>query len=356
MKIFVVSEENDNRVAITPDIAKKFVALSYEVFVSVNAGMNAGFSNLEYETAGAVLCPTETKLKNSDVVFLINFQKLQYNPGTILITSQDIDLAFCEEHKLTVFALNRMPRTTRAQYMDILSSQASLAGYKAMIEASHELNRSIPLMMTTAGTIPAARVLVIGAGVAGLQAIATAKRLGAVVSAFDVRTSAREQVQSLGAKFIEVDSSEKTDGIYAKEMGDEYQKAQEKRLREILPSQDIVITTAQIPGKKAPLIIKADMIETMKKGAVVIDLAAKSGGNCEITASNKVVEKNGVKVIGFENILNLIPYDASRLYAKNMFAFLELLISKMKAQPDIAKIEDDILKATLVMHNGIKLE
>ena len=356
MKIFVVSEEKDNRVAVTPDIAKKFVDLSNEVFIAANAGMNAGFSNLEYETAGAVVCHSDTELKNADVVFSINFQKLKYNPGTVLISSQDIDLAFCEERKLTVFALNRMPRTTRAQYMDILSSQASLAGYKAMIEASHELNRSIPLMMTTAGTIPAARVLVIGAGVAGLQAIATAKRLGAVVSAFDVRTSAREQVQSLGAKFIEVESSEKTDGVYAKEMGEDYKKAQEKRLREVLPSQDIVITTAQIPGKKAPVIIKADMIETMKKGAVVIDLAAKNGGNCEITSSNKVVEKNGVKVIGFENILNLIPYDASRLYAKNIFAFFELLISKMKVQPDISDVDDDILKATLVMHNGIQLD
>lgn len=355
MKIFVVSEKNDNRVAVTPDIAKKFVDLEHEVHVAVDAGMNAGFSNVEYEKAGAMLCPADSGVKNADVVFSINFQKLQYEPGTILITSQVIDLTFCEEQKLTVLALDRMPRTTRAQYMDILSSQASLAGYKAMIEASHEINRAIPLMMTTAGTIPAARVLVIGAGVAGLQAIATAKRLGAVVSAFDVRTSAKEQVQSLGAKFIEVDAGEKIDGVYAKEMSEEYKKAQEKRLREVLPSQDIVITTAQIPGKKAPLIIKADMIETMKQGAVVIDLAAKSGGNCEITVSDKVVEKNGVKVIGFENILNLIPYDASKLYAKNIFAFFELLMSKMKIQPDITRIDDDILKATLVTHNGSKV-
>ena len=356
MKIFVVSEESDNRVAVTPDIAKKFVDLTHEVFVAVNAGVNAGFSNLEYEKSGAIPCQANSEAKNADVVFSINFQKLQYKPGAILIASQTIDVAFCEEQKLTVFALNRMPRTTRAQYMDVLSSQASLAGYKAMIEASHEINRAIPLMMTTAGTIPAARVLVIGAGVAGLQAIATAKRLGAVVSAFDVRTSAKEQVQSLGAKFIEVESSETTDGVYAKEMGEEYKRAQEKRLREILPLQDIIITTAQIPGKKAPLIIKADMIETMKEGAVVIDLAAKSGGNCEITVSDKIVEKNGVKVIGFENILNLIPYDASKLYAKNVFAFFELLMSKMKEQPDISKIDDDIIKATLVMYNGIKSE
>lgn len=356
MKIFVVSEESDNRVAVTPDIAKKFADLTHEVFVATNAGINAGFSDIEYKKSGAVLCPASSGLKGADVVFSINFQKLQYNPGTILITSQAIDLAFCEEQKLTVFALNKIPRTTRAQYMDVLSSQASLAGYKAMIEAAHEINRAIPLMMTTAGTIPAARVLVIGAGVAGLQAIATAKRLGAVVSAFDVRTSAKEQVRSLGAKFIEVDSRETTDGVYAKEMGEEYKRAQEKLLREILPSQDIVITTAQIPGKKAPLIIKADMIETMKKGALIIDLSAKSGGNCEITVSGKTVETNGVKVIGFDNILNIIPYDASKLYAKNVFAFFELLISKRQEQPDITKIDDPILKATLVIYNGIKVD
>lgn len=350
MKIFVVSEENDNRVSITPEIAKKFVDLGHEVIVAKNAGIRAGFSNLEYEKVGAKISSEQSESKNSDIIFSINFQKL--HSKAIWITSQDVNREFCEGQNLTVFALNKIPRTTRAQYMDVLSSQASLAGYKAIIEASHELNRAIPLMMTTAGTIPAAKVLVIGAGVAGLQAIATAKRLGAVVSAFDVRTSVKEQVQSLGAKFIEVNSDDKTDGIYAKEMSEEYKKAQEQQLRKVLPAQDIVITTAQIPGRRAPIIIKADMIETMKNGAVIIDLAAKSGGNCEITVPEKTIEKNGVKIIGFENILNLIPYDASRLYAKNVFAFFELLESRMKEQPDILKIEDDIIKATLVTYDG----
>ena len=264
--------------------------------------------------------------------------------GAILIGTQETT----NRRDLAVFALNKIPRTTRAQYMDVLSSQASLAGYKAMIEASHLLNRAIPLMMTTAGTIPAAKVLILGAGVAGLQAIATAKRLGAVVSAFDVRTSAKEQVESLGAKFVEVDSTEKTDGVYAKEMSDDYKKAQEQKLRDVLPNQDIVITTAQIPGKKAPVIIKSDMVETMKNGSVIIDLAAKTGGNCELTAPGRSIERDGVTIVGFENILNLIPYDASRLFAKNIFAFFELLVSKMAEQSDIAKIEDDIIKATLV--------
>lgn len=350
MKIFVVSEENDHRVSITPEIAKKFVDLGHEVIVTKNAGIRAGFSNLEYEKVGAKISSYQSEAKNSDIIFSVNFQKL--HSKAIWITGQDINREFCEGQNLTVFALNKIPRTTRAQYMDVLSSQASLAGYKAIIEASHELNRAIPLMMTTAGTIPAAKVLVIGAGVAGLQAIATAKRLGAIVSAFDVRTSVKEQVQSLGAKFIEVNSNDKTDGIYAKEMSEEYKKAQEQQLCKVLPAQDIVITTAQVPGRRAPIIIKADMIETMKNGAIIIDLAAKSGGNCEITVLGKTIEKNGVKIIGFENILNLIPYDASRLYAKNVFAFFELLESKMKEQPDISKIEDDIIKATLVAYNG----
>ncbi len=350
MKLFVASENKDieSRVSITPDIVKKLVSLNHEVFVHSGAGERAGFVDEEYQNSGAKTPETFTE---SDVIFSINPLSKeitdQLKSGTIVISSQENQ----GKSDLTIFALNKIPRTTRAQYMDVLSSQASLAGYKAMIEASHVLNRAIPLMMTTAGTIPAAKVLIIGAGVAGLQTIATAKRLGAVVSAFDVRTSAREQVESLGAKFVEVDSTEKTDGVYAKEMTKDYKRAQEQKLREVLPAQDIVITTAQIPGKKAPVIIKADMVETMKKGAVIIDLAAKTGGNCELTVSGQTIEQGGVKIIGFENILNLIPYDASRLFAKNVFSFFELLTSKMKDQPDISKIEDDIIQATLVTDN-----
>ena len=238
MKIFVASEESDNRIAVVPEVAKKLIALGYECVVEERAGANAGFADYEYENVGAKIISRDNDLKLFDVVFSVNFPTLTFKDGTIIITSKIIDLSLCKKQKLTVFSLNKIPRTTRAQYMDVLSSQASLAGYKAMIEASHEIGRAIPLMMTTAGTIPAAKVLIIGAGVAGLQAIATAKRLGSVVSAFDVRASAKEQVESLGAKFIEVKSEEKIDGVYAKEMGEEYKKAQEKKLREILPSQD----------------------------------------------------------------------------------------------------------------------
>lgn len=352
MNLFVVAEEFDNRVAVTPDVVKKFVDLGHKVFIEAGAGVKAGFSNDEYEEMGATISDNSSELKFSDVIFSVNFPKSkldgQLKSGAILITSRGVEPALCKKKNLTVFSLNKMPRTTRAQYMDVLSSQASLAGYKAVIEAAHILNRALPLMMTTAGTIPAAKVLVIGAGVAGLQAIATAKRLGAVVSAFDVRTSAKEQVESLGAKFIEVASSEEMDGVYAKEVSEDYKKAQERRLREVLPSQDIVITTAQIPGRKAPVIIRTNMIETMKRGAVIVDLATKSGGNCEVTKPDQLVEFHNVKILGFVNILDLIPFDASKLYARNIFSFFELLCEKIKYQSDISKVEDDIIKITCI--------
>ncbi len=362
MKLFVSAEDKDieNRVSVTPDIIKK-LTLSNQVYVEKDAGNNSGFPNEEYKSSGAMIV-SGNEISEADLIFSINplnKEKLEkIKEKAIIIAALDpfnnIDLIKEMNAKnITSFSLDFIPRTTRAQYMDILSSQASLAGYKAVIEASHILNRALPLMMTTAGTIPAAKVLIIGAGVAGLQAIATAKRLGAIVSAFDVRTSAKEQVESLGAKFIEVDSNEKTDGVYAKEMSDDYKKAQEQKLKEdVLPIQDIVITTAQIPGKKAPIIIKNDMVESMKNGSVIIDLAAKSGGNCELTVSGRSIEKNGVQIVGFENILNLIPFDASRLFAKNIFSFFELLTSKLQDNNDLSTIEDEILKSTLITFNG----
>ncbi len=361
MKLFISAEDKniENRVSITPDIVKK-LTLSNQVYVERDAGSNSGFSNKEYEFSGARIV-SDNEISEADLVFSVNplnkgkLEKVKEKTIIIAVLDPFNNINLIKEMNLkniTSFSLDFIPRTTRAQYMDILSSQASLAGYKSVIEASHILNRAIPLMMTTAGTIPAAKVLIIGAGVAGLQAIATAKRLGAIVSAFDVRTSAKEQVESLGAKFIEVDSNEKTDGVYAKEMSDDYKKAQEKKLRDVLPLQDIVITTAQIPGKKAPIIIKSDMIESMKSGSVIIDLAAKSGGNCDLTVSNHLIEKNGVHVVGFENILNLIPFDASRLFSKNIFSFFELLTSKLQDNNDLSKIEDEILKSTLITFNG----
>ncbi len=361
MKLFISAEDKDieNRVSITPDIVKK-LALSNQVYVEKDAGHNSGFPNKEYELSGAKIV-SENEISEADLIFSINplkkgkLEKVKEKATIIAALDPFNNIDLIKEmnvKNITSFSLDFIPRTTRAQYMDILSSQASLAGYKAVIEASHILNRALPLMMTTAGTIPAAKVLIIGAGVAGLQAIATAKRLGAIVSAFDVRTSAKEQVESLGAKFIEVDSNEKTDGVYAKEMSDDYKKAQERKLKDVLPIQDIVITTAQIPGKKAPIIIKNDMIESMKNGSVIIDLAAKSGGNCELTILGRSIEKNGVQIVGFENILNLIPFDASRLFAKNIFSFFELLASKLQDNNDLSTIEDEILKSTLITFNG----
>ena len=362
MKIFIIKEDQnvEKRVSITPDIAKKLKDLGHEVSVEKSAGDNSQFYDSDYEALGISIA-NKKNIDDFDVVFAINpisnGDIKDLKKGAIVISLQEHyqnaeKIQLFKDRGITSFALDLVPRTSRAQYMDVLSSQSSLAGYKAVIEAAHLLNRGLPLMMTTAGTIPAARILIIGAGVAGLQAIATAKRLGAIVSAFDVRTSAKEQVESLGAKFVEVDSSEKTDGVYAKEMSEEYKKAQEAKLRSSLPAQDIIITTAQIPGRKAPLIIKNDMIETMKKGSLIIDLASKTGGNCESTVHGETVEKNGVAIVAFENILNLISYDASRLFAKNIFAFFELLQQKMKDISDIKDIDDEIIKGTLLTHNN----
>jgi NAD(P) transhydrogenase subunit alpha len=362
MKLFVLAENVDieNRVSISPDIARKCVDTDHELLIEKNAWKMAGFNENDYKNAGAEIAGRK-RISEADVVFSVNALETEeiklLKNGAIAISIQDpfnnIDnVKLLAKRGVTSFALDFIPRTTRAQYMDVLSSQSSLAGYKAVIEAAHLLNRGLPLMMTTAGTIPAAKILVIGAGVAGLQAIATAKRLGSVVSAFDVRASAKEQVESLGAKFIEVESVDKMDGVYASEASEEYKKAQEVKLRSILPSQDIVITTAQIPGKKAPVIIKKDMIDTMKSGAVIIDIAAKTGGNCELTKPNQTVEKNGVKIIGFSNILNLIAFDASRLFAKNVFNFFELLVKEMNTQDSVLNIEDEIIKSTLLTYDG----
>ncbi|MDR1234306.1 MAG: NAD(P) transhydrogenase subunit alpha [Holosporales bacterium] len=359
MKLYVLNEADntDNRVSITPDISKKLVAMGHGVFVEAGAGLASGFKDDDYGSDIA----TKRDLSVYDVVFSVNplttTDTKMLRAGAIVISGQDPfnhpeNLDLFAQMKITAFALDLIPRTSRAQYMDILSSQASLAGYKAVIEAAHILNRSLPLTMTTAGTIPAAKILVIGAGVAGLQAIATARRLGAIVSAFDVRTAAKEQVESLGAKFVEVEYTESNDGVYAKEMSDAYRKAQEDKLRSILPQQDIVITTAQIPGKRAPVILKADMVMTMKHDSVIIDLASKSGGNCELTEHGKTIEKDGVKICAFENILNLIPHDASRLFAKNVFAFFDLLSQSMAKEPDIGEIDDEIIRGTLMTYNG----
>jgi NAD(P) transhydrogenase subunit alpha len=261
-------------------------------------------------------------------------------------------IATLSQNNVSAFALDLLPRITRAQAMDVNSSQSNLAGYVAVIEAISKMSKVVPMMMTAAGTISAAKFLILGAGVAGLQAIATAKRLGAIVSAFDVRASTKEQVQSLGAKFIEVKSDEKNDGIYAKETSDEYKKLQEQLLKESIKSQDVVISTALILGKKAPILISAEMVKSMKAGSIIVDLAAANGGNCELTEAGKIIEIGGVKIIGYENFPSKVSSDASKLFSKNIFNFLELLINKEKLSINI-DLEDEIIKSTLVCHKKI---
>lgn len=360
MKIFVVKEniEIESRVAITPDIARKLANMGHELFIETSAGDLSQFFDTEYQSAKCCICKRNF-LNKADIIFSVNslnMEDIQNAKNEAIIISlqephRNIEkISAMRESNITSFALEYLPRTTRAQYMDVLSSQSSLAGYKAIIEAAHIFNRGFPMMITTAGTIPAAKVLVIGAGVAGLSAIATAKRLGAIVSAFDVRSIAKEQVLSLGAKFIEVeiDSKQNIDSVYAAETSIEYQKLQKQKLKDILPSQDIIITTAQIPFKPAPVIITKEMVGTMKNGAIIIDLASKTGGNCEQTKHGEIVETNGIKIIAFENILNLISYDASRLFAKNIFTFFELLTLNLQNTSKIDEIDDEIIKNTLL--------
>ncbi|GHT88284.1 NAD(P) transhydrogenase subunit alpha [Alphaproteobacteria bacterium] len=358
MKLFVLKEPKwEHRVSVTPDAAK-FLSKFGSILVEKSAGERAGFSDDDYKSVGCVIVK-QRDIGDADVVFGIGPIRCldSVNGWTIIICLQEPyenreNLRLAKEKNLAMFSLELIPRSTRAQYMDVLSSQSSLAGYKAAIESAHFLRKGLPLMMTTAGTVPAAKVLVIGAGVAGLQAIATAKRLGAIVSAFDVRTSAKEQVESIGAKFVEVESVESEDGIYATEMTASYQTAQEAKLRSVIPAQDIIITTAQIPGKKAPIIIKKDMVATMKRGSVLIDLASKTGGNCELTKHGETVSEHGVLIISFDNILNLIAYDASRLFAKNVSAFFELLSKEMEKTKNLSQIEEEIIKSTLLTFDG----
>ena len=353
MRLLITNDqyESNNVIAISPETAKKYIKDGNEVFIQNNIGINAGWENSDFKNCQVM---DSIDYNNIDVLLTscpLNIEIInKLNKNTIVIGALDpywnkekVDtLCKCG---ITSFALDLIVRSTKAQYMDIMSSQANLAGYKAVIEASHYLNRAIPLMITTAGTIPSAKFLIIGAGVAGLQAIATARRLGAKVSAFDVRQSAKEQVESLGAKFIEVQDNSKQDGVYAKDVSDDYKNAQKKKLMEVLPLQDVVITTAQIPGKQAPIILTADLIKTMKKDSVIVDLAFKHGGNCE------VIDGNYPLILGFDNILNLIPKDASILLSKNIYTFFKYVEKYIVDKVDISNIDDDIIKSTLLTYN-----
>ena len=361
MKIGSILENQnfEKRIAITPDIVKKYLSLGFEILLSVNYGLHLGIEDEEYSKLGVKFLKNDVEiLKNSDLIIqlgILSDEKIsiiknnQTLIGVLNPYENNEKLKNLIEKKANVFSLELLPRITRAQSMDILSSQANLAGYKAVIESFANFEKAIPMMMTAAGTIPAAKVLVVGAGVAGLQAVATAKRMGAIVFGTDVRMASKEQVESLGGKFLTVEGSEnlETEGGYAKEASEDFKKKQEELLAETLKKIDIVVCTALIPGKRAPLIIKDYMISNMQPGSVIYDLAALQGGNTAFTEADKIVEKNGVKILGESNILNKLPVSASNLYAKNVFNFIENLLDKEKKKINI-NLEDEIITKTLV--------
>ena len=353
------NQKNEKRISITPDVIKKYISLGCEIVLSKNYGLHLGINDKEYSDEGAKLIEDDNEiLKSSDLILQLGI--LSDEKSSVLKENQTLvgvlnpydnkeKLETLVKKKINLFSLELLPRITRAQSMDILSSQANLAGYKAVIESFAIFEKAIPMMMTAAGTIPAAKVLVVGAGVAGLQAIATAKRMGAIVFATDVRMASKEQVESLGGKFLTVEGSEnlETEGGYAKETSDDFKKRQEELLSETLKKIDIVICTALIPGKKAPIIIKDNMINNMQAGSVIYDLAAIQGGNTSFTVVDKIIEKKGIKIMGESNILNKLPVSASNLYAKNMYNFVQNLFDKENKKINI-NLEDEIINKTLI--------
>jgi NAD(P) transhydrogenase subunit alpha len=361
MNIISISENHsvEKRIAITPDIAKKYITLGFDVSLSENYGDHLGFRDSEYEELGVKISKdikeiisvadviVQLGLPSDDIISLI--KQNQTLIGIMDSYNNKEKIETLTKNKINIFSLELLPRITRAQSMDILSSQANLAGYKAVIESFANFEKAIPMMMTAAGTVPAAKVLVVGAGVAGLQAIATAKRMGAIVFATDVRMASKEQVESLGGKFLTVEGAEnlETEGGYAKEASDDFKKKQEELLGETLKKIDIVICTALIPGKKAPVIIKENMISNMQSGSVIYDLAAVQGGNTAFSEVDKIVNKDGVRIMGETNILNKLPISASSLYAKNVFNFVANLYDKENNKIKI-NLEDEIIKNTLI--------
>ncbi len=361
MKIASISEniKTERRIAITPEIAKKYISLGFDVILSQNYGDHLGIKDDEYKELGVNIQKDENEvIKSADIIVQLGLfiddriKILKENQTFIGIldpyNNKEIMINLSKK-KINLFSLELLPRITRAQSMDILSSQANLAGYKAVIESFANFEKAIPMMMTAAGTVPAAKVLVVGAGVAGLQAIATAKRMGAIVFATDVRMASKEQVESLGGKFLTVEGAEnlETEGGYAKEASDDFKKKQEDLLSETLKKIDIVICTALIPGKKAPVVIKDDMINNMQAGSVIYDLAAIQGGNTAFTEADKIVNKNGIRIMGESNILNKLPTSASNLYAKNVFNFVSNLYDKENDKINI-NLEDEIIEKTFI--------
>ena len=367
MKVAVPAELDpaEPRVGATPETVKKIRGLGAEVAVESGAGVKSGVPDAEYAAAGATVAGSAAEaVKDADVVLKVRRPSASelsgYKHGALVIAIMDpfgheAELGAMAQAGVAAFAMELMPRITRAQSMDVLSSQANLAGYRAVIDGAAEYARALPMMMTAAGTVPAARVFVMGAGVAGLQAIATARRLGAVVTATDVRPAAKEQVESLGAKFIAVMDEEfkqaETAAGYAKEMSKEYQSKQAALVADHIKKQDIVITTALIPGRPAPRLISRTMVASMHPGSVIVDLAVERGGNCEDARPDQVVDVNGVKVVGYANVPGRLAASASSLYAKNLYAFLETLIDK-GAKALAVNWDDEIVKATALTRDG----
>ena len=360
MIIGAVSENksSEKRISITPEIAKKYLDNGFSVIIENGLASHLGISDEDFRKAGCQVDNRENVLKKSNIVLQVNLPDddslnlLKENDiliGNLNSTENKTKIQNISKKNVSVFSMELLPRITRAQSMDILSSQANLAGYKAVVDSFALFKKAIPMMMTAAGTISAAKVLIVGAGVAGLQAIATAKRMGAIVFATDVRMASKEQVESLGGKFLVVEGAEnlETDGGYAKEASDEFKKKQEELIAETLKKIDVVICTALIPGKKAPKIINENMINNMQSGSVIYDLAASQGGNAAYTEVDKIVEKNGVTIVGESTILNKLPTSASNLYAKNIFNFVLNLYDKDNKKINI-NMEDEIINKTLV--------
>lgn len=364
MKIAIVKEVDvaEPRVAATPDTVKKFKALGIDVAIEPGAGLKSGLPDAEFTAVGADV--SADAVKDADIVIKVKrpeaAELARYKKGALVIAIMDpygneAALKAMADAGVSAFAMELMPRITRAQVMDVLSSQANLAGYRAVIEAAEEFGRAFPMMMTAAGTVPAAKVFVMGVGVAGLQAIATARRLGAVVTATDVRPAVKEQVESLGAKFLAVEDEEfkqaETAGGYAKEMSKEYQAKQAALTAEHIKKQDIIITTALIPGRPAPKLVSADMVKSMKPGSVLVDLAVERGGNVEGVKSGEVTDVDGVKIVGFPNLAGRVAASASSLYARNLLSFIETLFDK-ESKSLAVKWDDELVKATALTKDG----
>jgi NAD(P) transhydrogenase subunit alpha len=365
MKIGIPAEidSGEARVAATPESVKRFVGMGAEVAVEKGAGEKAGILDKDFEAAGAKIVSAKDAA-SADIVLKVRrpskAELANYKAGSTVIAIMDpygneAALADMADAKVSAFAMELMPRITRAQSMDVLSSQANLAGYRAVVDGAAEYGKALPMMMTAAGTVPAARAFIMGVGVAGLQAIATARRLGAIVTATDVRPATKEQVESLGAKFVAVEDDEfkqaETSGGYAKEMSKEYQAKQAALVASHIAKQDIVVTTALIPGRPAPKLITKAMVESMKPGSVIVDLAVERGGNCELAEPGKVVVHNGVKIVGHLNVPGRLAATASSLYAKNLVNFLDVLIDKNTKALNVPW-DDEIVKATLLTRDG----